>query len=129
MRVDGERVKREGREQSAAVYCVMLDLCTTSSYNYNYYYIQRYEENSPSYLYVLHTHTCSCLHIHAYTCLFSSIVLIIINVALQIKNCSRRATFPASQCDLFDAIRKWNHDKANKNKNAQNSNTVSCSIR
>lgn len=64
MRVDGERVKREGREQSAAVYCVMLDLCTTSSYNYNYYYIQRYEENSPSYLYVLHTHT------HAHACTF-----------------------------------------------------------
>lgn len=35
MRVDRKRVEREreeeGREQSAAVYCVMLDLCTTSS--------------------------------------------------------------------------------------------------
>lgn len=49
MRVDRKRVEREreeeGREQSAAVYCVMLDLCTTSSYNYKYY-IQRYEENN-----------------------------------------------------------------------------------
>lgn len=68
MRVDRKRVKREGREQSAAVYCVMLDLCTTSSYNYNYYYIQRYEENSPSYLYILHTHTHMLMPAHS--CLY-----------------------------------------------------------
>lgn len=72
MRVDRERVKREGerkregREQSAAVYCVMLDLCTTSSYNYN---IQRYEENSPSYLYVLHTHAHACTFMLIHVCL------------------------------------------------------------